>query len=267
MAVWKFRGQDLCQVANGGQYAVEDLYDDGWFRLSHEDPRILVRVGRPWTPKWPDVRKVGLGVWVWGLTSQDFENRLLALRGLVAAGPGPLQHVLFNGWVLEMQAELTRMDVNTRGPMAAKVALEFQSVDEPFFRRIDTTLFTEATITATSSPYTVDFQHENPGLEDRGMRIRFYGPATNPTIWNLTADPDLGVYLGYLGTLATTGDFIEFNVRTFQATLNGSAVVSETNIVHSGDRYWFLLKTGMNNLRFGAEDTGGKVEIYQNPPF
>ena len=266
MARWYWNSTGLAETANGGRFAVEGLYDDSTPSLSHTDPRLLMRVGRPWTQKWPDVRHVALGVVVYAGTAAEAEERLLTLRGLVGVGSrGTLRHEFFSGRALEMQAECTKFDPATLAPYTYRVALEFRSVDEPFFRDVSA-ITTTATITATQSPYQVDFTHENPGLEDRGMVIRFHGPATNPLMWNLTADPDAGLWVGYHGTIAD-GDYVEYDVRRFTAKWKNGGAVAPDEIVHSGDRYWFVLMQGTNSLRFGADDSGGMVELIQNPPY
>ncbi len=263
--MWYFRGQHLATVANGGLYEVEDLYDDGWFTWAGRPPRIISRVGRPRVTHWPDQRKVGLGLVVAADNVGTFETRLMTLRALVGSDVGVLRHELKNGWVLEMQARLNNWDLRTESDLVAKVSLEFISVEEPFFRRVTPEAATDAQVAEDES--TVDFVHHNPGLTDRGMVIRFRGPVTDPTLWNFTLGPDGELYFGYQGSIPEN-DYIEFAVGSRTARWKNGNEADATRIVHSGDKYWFVLANGDNVLRYGGSGVEpAAVTIIQQPPF
>lgn len=265
MAVWLWNGTEIAQVANGGRYAVTGLYDDAWPTLAGEPPRLLMRVGRPDVVLWPDVRTVGLGVIVWGEDAPTAEGRLLALRGLFSPPrPGTLGHRLFSGQTLTMQARLTRFETETLAPMVYRVALEFQSVDDPYFR--DTAqVVTQSPVYNGGDP--IAFTHHNPGVEDRGAVIRFHGPATNPILFNYSASPSGEVWVGYSGTISSSA-YVELRCAKFEAVDQNGTAINSALITHSGDRYWFPLVGGDNALTYGDDQGGGGwVEIIQNPPY
>lgn len=263
MGKWLWNDTDIASIANGGRYAVEHLHEDSAPKLANDAPRLLMRVGRPQVTRWPDTRKVDLGIVVWGEDAATAENRLLALKGLLAVGSvGTLGQEFYDGRLLTMRAQVAGFETTWKAPQVYRVAIQVESVGEPYFRDTQA-ITTTATITAQTAPYQVAFTHENPGLEDRGFIIRFHGPATNP---KLLSAADSGLWCG-VNEIISAGNYVEMRVATFEVVWKTGSAVNPANIVHSGDRYFFVLQSGMNDLVFGADDTGGMIEIVQTPPY
>lgn len=85
--------------------------------------------------------------------------------------------------------------------------------------------------------------------------IRFYGPLTNPTVYNDTIESsgETLARVGYTGIIAA-GEFVEFDMKTGGVWLNGLHDDSADRVPNMSDNYWFPLTPNRTTIRVESED-------------
>lgn len=143
------------------------------------------------------------------------------------------------------------------GPYASKFAVDLLMAD-PFFY-------------AAQDPITlavgVAQNITNPGdarTTGRGVKIRFNGPLTNPTLTNATPNPDVWVKAG---TSIATGDWVDLDLDTWTAIRNSDGANVIGTITHSGAHQWMVLLKGVNALTLTTGSGTGTAVLNFDAPY
>jgi len=261
-STWKFGSTDLTSL---GAYNVINFEDaQGISKKRGDNPVIPLREGRLFVKKIYDQRPFSLGMFIKGSSRIDFESKMDSFRKLF--GPGNqqfLQRTMADGGVRKAAAEVTDFDVSQKSNRYARVTVDFL-LDKPFFR---STVATSDTQTIDSNPKT--YTLTNPGTaEDRSAVITFMGPLSYPKLTNLITDPVTGlaanVWVGYTGAL-TAGQTVVIDVAAGTCLFNGANALNQ--LIHSGDTYFMVLKSGANSMKVDSSVTGGTVKVEFYAPY
>ena len=261
-STWKFGSTDLTSL---GAYNVINFEDaQGMPKHRGDNPVIPLREGRLFVKKIFDQRPYGLGMYIKGSSRTDFESKMDTFRKLFGQGNQQfLQRTMADGSVRKAAAEVTKYDVSQKSNRYARVTVDFL-LDKPFFR---STVATSDTQTIDSNPKT--YTLTNPGTaEDRSAVITFTGPLSYPKLTNLITDPVTGlaadVWVGYTGAL-TAGQTVVIDVAAGTCLFNGANALNQ--LIHSGDTYFMVLKSGANSMKVDSSVTGGTVKVEFYAPY
>jgi hypothetical protein len=168
-----------------------------------------------------------------------------------------------DGSIRTAWAKSMNLQVKRTGPTAMRLTVDYVMA-RPFFRSSEETSDTQ-TVDASPKTYTLT----NPGTaEDRSAVITFTGPLSYPKLTNLITDPVSGlaanVWVGYNGAL-TAGQTVVIDVAAGTCLFNGANAL--TGLIHSGDTYFMVLKSGANSMQVETLVTGGTVKVEFYAPY
>jgi hypothetical protein len=158
----------------------------------------------------------------------------------------------------DAQAELVgTMNPAMTGRYRADFAVEFLLADPFFYGAQETQNLTlNVTHPVTNKGHDVS--------KSAFMSIDLVGPLTNPTLTNLTTAPTTS--FTYTGTIAA-GSTLKVNVSQFQALLSPALTNQIAKITHSGNRNWFALNPGVNNVKLTASSGTGSGVLRWRAPY
>lgn len=234
-------------------------------KLRGDNALLPFRHGRIFKPKTPDSRVITLAMWVAGIdpTSDQpandqrtqFNDNWRALTDLFWS-PGQ-QINLTKRWfqnaaapvLMEAtaKAELTgTMDPTMTGRTRADFGVDLLLAD-PFFYA--------PSVTTSTIEVGEELVITNPGDVQTwvNLEIQFNGELQNPTLWNLTTDPEIWMTLE---TLVQPGYKVDVNVGEYTAKREYDGAEISAAIDHSGFRSWFKLEPGANTIKLTSSGIG-----------
>lgn len=227
-------------------------------KLRGENSLLPFRHGRVYKPKTPDSKVITLAMWVAGIdptSNQPAENQKVQFNDNWAAltslfwSPGQ-QIALTKRWftnaaspvLMEATAmcELaSTMDPTMTGRTRADFGVDLLLAD-PFFYA------PEVTTSTINAGQTISIN--NPGDVETwvNLEIEFTGELQRPTLWNLTATPQVWMTVD---TLVQPGYKVNVDVGLASAIRTYDGTEISATVDHSGFRSWFKLNPGTNSIK------------------
>lgn len=234
-------------------------------KLRGDNALLPFRHGRVFKPKTADSRVITLAMWVAGIDPDSdqpaedqktqFNDNWTALTSLFWS-PGQ-QLNLTKRWFENAASPVLReatakaelagtMDPTMTGRTRADFGVDLLLADPYFYAP-----------QVTSS--TIDVGEElvitnNGNIETWvDLEITFNGELLRPTLWNLSASPQIWMTVD---TLVQPGYKVDVNVGDFSAVRNYDGTEISGTIDHSGYRTWFKLNPGANTIKLTSDGIG-----------
>ena len=262
MSIWRFA---VTPFFGNGAPAVTQFTDaDELPPFRGENPVIPLREGRLDVDLVRDQWKISMGLFSQAVSASALETAHDALKKLFGNPKRRLlERIMEDSSIRAAWAKPMNLQVKRSGPLGMKLTVDFL-LASPFFR---STVATSDTQTIDSNPKT--YSLTNPGTaEDRSAVITFTGPLSYPKLTNLITDPVTGlaanVWVGYTGAL-TAGQTVVIDVVAGTCLFNGANALNQ--LIHSGDTYFMVLKSGANSMKVDSSVTGGTVKVEFYAPY
>lgn len=217
--------------------------------MTGSDPATGIPASNPaqkWNDNWDVLRRL-----VYSPSgSQVTLTRRTSLSGWLGSGTPIL--------TVDALAEMTgTMEPTMTGRTRSEFALDFMLADPFFYGASETQNLVKDTIhSVVNNGHSV--------AKSANMSIDLIGPLTNPVVTNLTTSPVTSVT--FTGTIGS-GSTLTINVSQFQALLAPANTNQIAKISHSGNRNWFALYPGSNNIRLTASSGAGSGVLRWRAPF
>lgn len=195
-----------------------------------------------WNDNWETLRRL--------LWSPSGSQLTLTRRTKLTSAGG----VLVADALVEMVGQ---MNPTMTGRTRAEFAIELLMADPFFYGAQQTQALTKDVI----HPVT-NLGHDI--AKSNFMSVDLVGPLTNPVVTNLSTTPNTA--FAYVGTIAS-GSTLKVNVSQFQALLTPANTNQIAKITHTGNRNWFALNPGVNNVRLTATSGTGTGLLRWRPPY
>jgi hypothetical protein len=246
-------------------------------KLRGENALLPFRHGRVFKPKTPDSRVITLAMWVAGIDPDSdqpaadqrtqFNDNWAALTSLFWS-PGQ-QLNLTKRWFVNAaaptlmtataKAELAgTMDPTMTGRTRADFGVDLLLAD-PFFYGPQ--------ITSSTIDVGEELVITNAGDVETwiDLEIEFNGELSRPTLWNLTADPQIWMTVD---TLVQPGYKVDVNVGDYTVLREYDGAEISGTVDHSGFRGWFKLNPGANTIKLTSSGIGtGNAILKYRPAF
>jgi hypothetical protein len=262
MSKWRFNSTPF--FGKDATIVTEFTDADDLPALRGDNPTIPLREGRPDVDLVYDQRKISMGLYMSSATRSAFETSHDGLRKLFGdPRQRLLERIMEDGSIRKVWAKSMNLQVKRVSPLAMKLTIDFLMAS-PFFR---SSVKTTDTQTVSTSPIT--YTLTQPGTaEDRSAILTLTGPLSCPKVSNLITDPITGLarnILVGLNITLTAGQVVVIDVAAFTCLQNATNILGD--LVHSGDPYFMVLKSGANSMQIESLATGGTVKIEYYAPY
>jgi len=263
---WEFNGISLHTKAWSVIEVPEGIGTPG---LRGTNIQIPFKNGKKFIKKRYSERNVMMAMWVRGLDSITgaipegksekellYENIDYLSSVFGKKGQHSLRRILPDGTVREAKAEVYRSAIFVKKPAGhAKFSVEFQLAD-PFFYGVDL-----ASETKAIGSVNYEWNHTNVGTAPvTSVVITLRGPLESPKLECINN----GIWLQYQGSIETD-EIVVIDTGNFTCKKEGLNMIAA--LKHGGDAYWFILESGVNQMKLTGNTTGGTIKLEYFPAY